>query len=193
MNTALSSLVLLLVVALASTAYTDNARKYPGGGGSSPDGSATSASSSSANNNAAPSISSPAGQVPSNTHHSQTHHQQHQAPINPSAPATGYGAPQQQLQHTNNPQQVDHQGYYYYYYPVQEQQKTKNKGLFDFDKDSTLVNFLIIGVLAIGGLLVALSYFSVPIESRTLDSLGISYSDVYELASKVYQAINKKY
>lgn len=80
----------------------------------------------------------------------------------------------------------EEEGYYYYYYPVQQD---KTKGLFDFKNDSDLISLIIVGVLLVGGLLVALSYYQ-PEDARNLQ---ISTHDMYNLASQVYKAISKTY
>lgn len=78
------------------------------------------------------------------------------------------------------------EGYYYYYYPVQQD---KTKGLFDFKNDSDLISLIIVGVLLVGGLLVALSYY----QAEDARNLQISTHDVFHLASQVYKAIRKTY
>lgn len=99
---------------------------------------------------------------------------------NPEAPATHTYA-----SHTaGGPSEEE--GYYYYYYPVQQD---KTKGLFDFKSDSDLISLIIVGVLLVGGLLVAISYYQ-PEDARNLQ---ISTHDVYQLASQVYRAISKTY
>lgn len=103
---------------------------------------------------------------------------------NPATPTQTYGDPQAAA--AEGPS-AEEQGYYYYYYPVQEDKK--KGGLFDYKHDSGLMSLIIVGVLLVGGLLVALSYIQ-PEDARTLQ---VSYRDVYEMASQVYKAISKTY
>ncbi|XP_045615612.2 uncharacterized protein [Procambarus clarkii] len=109
------------------------------------------------------------------------------APRPASAPASSYGGPQPA---TSQPSaSLDQQGYYYYYYPVQEEDK---KGVFDFQEDSDLLLLVTVGVVVVGALLVAVSYFDTTY-ARTLDPIRVSYDDMYDVAKKVFRALNKKY
>lgn len=103
-------------------------------------------------------------------------------PSDVPSPASSFGAPQPTAA-------VDQQGYYYYYYPVQEE---KTKGIFDFKKDTDILFVVIIGVVIVGALLLAISFFDAT-RARTFDPIHISYEDMYDVAKKVYQAISKKY
>ncbi|XP_053633981.2 uncharacterized protein [Cherax quadricarinatus] len=106
-------------------------------------------------------------------------------PAAPPRPASAYSAEQASQ---SPPASFDPQGYYYYYYPVQEQ---KEKGLFEL-KDSDLLLVVIVGMVVVGGLLVALTYFDTS-EGRRLDPIRVSYDDIYDVAKTVYKAISKKY
>ena len=103
----------------------------------------------------------------------------------PATPTYAYVDPQTHGPSANPTSEEE--GYYYYYYPVQ--QDKKKGGLFDMKHDNDIISLVIVGVLLVGGLLLALSYYQ-PEDARTLQ---VSYHDMYNLASKVYQAINKIY
>lgn len=108
------------------------------------------------------------------------------APNPPPAPVQTPETPVQTYDHHTAGGPSAEEGYYYYYYPVQQD---KTKGLLDFKNDSDLISLIIVGVLLVGGLLVAISYYQ-PEEARNFE---ISTHDVYHLASQVYKAINKIY